>query len=43
VDIRTDAILAAFADVPNEQSAVFRQLLRAVAVCRDGVWTWKED
>ncbi|KAG5176938.1 P-loop containing nucleoside triphosphate hydrolase protein [Tribonema minus] len=42
-NVRTDDILAEFADVQDQHAVVFKQLLRAVAVCRQGVWSWKED
>ena len=34
----TQGILAAFADVPHADAAVFRQLLRQLATLNHGVW-----
>ncbi len=36
---KTQEILEQFSDVPNSQAAHFRRFLRAVAVCKDGVWS----
>ncbi len=39
---KTRVLLEQFSDVPDTQAAHFRRFLRAVAVCKDGVWSKRD-
>ncbi|CAM9285531.1 unnamed protein product [Phaeothamnion confervicola] len=41
--VETAVVLQRFRDVPDSDAAVFRQLLRAVAACREGKWSMRPD
>ncbi len=36
---KTQEVLEQFSDVPDSQAAHFRRFLRAVAICKDGMWS----
>ncbi len=40
---KTRVLLEQFSDVPDKQAAHFRRFLRAVAVCKDGVWSKRDN
>ena len=41
--IHTTEILAHFEDVPNEDAAIFKSLLKGEAVCENGFWRIKYE
>ncbi len=40
---KTQVVLEQFSDVPDSQAAHFRRVLRAIAVCKDGMWSKRDN